>query len=419
MPRPRFQNGYVLQVGKKWYGEWYETVKHDDGTITRKHRSKVLSAKNKTEAKKELAALIAPYQTVRPDAGVSLRRFIEQKWLPLKKAKWKESTELTSAGIIEKQVLEPPGNTPIGEFDRPKLQQHLNALADAGYSHSIVQHTTSFLRQIFDEAEEQGLVLRSPARRLEIPRVHPERSLSPDNAAYTGKPYLDVKQLRKLLGLVEGRDRLIMMMAGLMAMRPSEIFALTWDAFRDDTLFIMIRVYRRKFDTPKTPASMAQLPVPQFVRDALAAWKTKSNPEDLPHRYIFPGKTQGSVLDQYNFSNRVLKPCGTIAVGTLFPVTFQVLRRTWATHAPEYGAGLKEIEVVLRHSASLNFTTGTYIQGIRERVLKAMDGFANAVCVGLPAHAEIPVEPELLPEPTGTKSVSHCAEVAELADAPA
>lgn len=207
-------------------------------------------------------------------------------------------------------------------------------------------------------------MLKSPARRLEIPRVHRERSLSPDNAAYTGKPFLSVEQLRKLLSAVEGRDGIIMMFASLMAMRPGEIFALTWDCWRDDALFIMSRIYRRKFDTPKTPASMAQLPVPKVVREAPEAWNANSALGAFEHTYIFPGKTRGSVLDQYNFSNRTLKPSGIIAVGTGFPVTFRVLRRTWATHAPTYGPGLKEVEVVLRHSASLNFTTGTYIQGI-------------------------------------------------------
>ena len=233
-----------------------------------------------------------------------------------------------------------------------------------------------------------------------------------------GKPYLSIDELRKLLGAIEGRNRLIVMMASLMAMRPGEIFGLIWEAWRDDTLFIMQRVCRRKFDSPKTPASMAQLPVPRIVKEALAKWKAQC-PNAFDLSFIFPGKTRNSVLDQYNFSDRVLKPSGIIAVGTAFPVTFQVLRRTWATHAPSYGAGLKEIEAVLRHSASLNFTTGTYIQAVKERVLKAMDGLANAVCEGLPEHAEIPVEPELLSQPITPKPVSHCAEVAELADAPA
>jgi integrase len=416
MGRPRYQTGHLQIRGKQnpsWVGFFYETVKGDDGKTTRVHRSTILgltSELTKTEAKKKLTAVLSRFQNVRPDAGVTLRLFIEKKWIPLKEAKWKESTKLTSLGIIQKQIVEPLGDIPLRNFDRSVLQQHLNDLATKGYatrivkdtdnnviyngySQSIVQHTLSFLKQIFDEAEDQEFVIKSPARRLEVPRVHPVRIISPDNNVYTGKPFLGVDELRKLLGALEGRNRLIVMLASLCAMRPGEIFALTWDSWRDDTLFIMRRVYRHKFDSPKTPTSMAQIPVPKVVRAALEKWKANC-PDANPLSFIFPGKVRDSVLDQYNFSDRVLKPSGTMASGTAFTVTFQVLRRTWATHAPIYGAGLKEIEAVLRHSASLNFTTGTYIQAVRERVLAAMDNFANAVCKDLPEYASIPVEKE-------------------------
>jgi hypothetical protein len=155
MARPRFQNGHVAIVSGSWRGYWYETVRDDDGIARRIHHSTVLDAETKTQAKQKLAELVAPYQSIRPDASVPLRSFVEQKWLPLKKAKWKDSTKLTSLGVIEKQILEPLGATPLRDFDRPRLQQHLNDLAAAGYSHSIVQHTTSFLRRIFDEAESK------------------------------------------------------------------------------------------------------------------------------------------------------------------------------------------------------------------------------------------------------------------------
>jgi hypothetical protein len=154
MPRPRFQSGHVCAVGKKWRGEWYETVHDSHGTTTRRiHHSRVLDARNKTEAKQKLAEILIPFQNIRPDGSVPLRVFIEQKFLPLKEGRWKDSTKLTSLGIIQKQILEPLGQISIRDFDRPWLQQHLNKLARRGYSHSIVQHTTSFLRQIFDEAE--------------------------------------------------------------------------------------------------------------------------------------------------------------------------------------------------------------------------------------------------------------------------
>jgi integrase len=183
------------------------------------------------------------------------------------------------------------------------------------------------------------------------------------------------------------------MLAVLCAMRPGEIFALTWDCWRGDTLFIMRRVYRKKFDFPKTTASMAQIPVPKVVQGAFGKWQAKC-PDANPLSFIFPGKVKGTVLDQYNFSNRTLKPCGTIAVGSGFAVTFQVLRRTWATHAESYGATAKAVQCVMRHARADSFTTEVYVQGIKARILAAMDNFANAVCAGLQENALIPVEGE-------------------------
>ena len=438
--RPRYQSGHLKLVGKRpsWVGFYYETIKGENGETRRIHRSVRLGLKSevsRTQAKLKLQEKLSRFQNILPDASVPLKFFIEQKWLPLRQAKWKKSTALTSMGMIKKQILEPLGAIPLRDFDRPMLQQHLNSLATAEYSQSICGHTLSFLKHIFDTALDLDFIVKDPARRLELPRTFPVRINEPENAVYSGKPYLSIAQLRKLLAMMEGRNRLITQFASLMAMRPSEIFALQWKAYSDENLTIFSRIYRNKFDVPKTPASTAQLPVPKVIREGLE----RLRPVDCnPHGFIFQGhnpKYPHSPMCQYHFSETVLKPTGILAVGTLFPVTFQVLRRTWSTHAVNYGATLKEIEVVLRHSASLNFTTGTYIQGMRERVLTALDGFANAVCEGLPEFAELPIEKEgfghkssqsvVMPETLKVAYTSvntacnQSAEVAELADAPA
>jgi integrase len=389
------------------------------------------SALSKTSAKLKLQEIISRYQGVLPDSTVTLRWFIENKFLPLKIPKWKDSTKGTSLGIIQKQITEPLGDLSVCAFDRALLQGHLNSLAEKDYSHSIIQHTKSFLAQIFDEILEADLIQKSPARRLEIPKLNPTRIISPDNALYTGKPFLSEQQLRFLLAVLESRDRLIVMLGCLCAMRPSEIFALTWDAWRDKAIFIMQRVYRRKFDSPKTPASMATIPVPRVVREALAVWKARC-PHSGPNSFIFPGKGGKCPLDQYNFSDRVLKLAGIMAIGTAFPVTFQVLRRSFASLLPAYGGDLKAVETILRHSASKSFTLGTYVQPLMEKILQSMDRLADVVAAGLPEHVSVPIEGELFPRPTTQQSASasdgldstenkqvKCAEVAELADAPA
>ena len=88
-------------------------------------------------------------------------------------------------------------------------------------------------------------------------------------------------------------------------------------------------------------------------------------------------------------------------------MTWAVLRRSWATHAPQFGATIREIECVLRHSSSLTQVAGICIQGVRGRILEVLDAYADAVCAGLPEHAELPIEPELLPQKTTMAVSSH------------
>ena len=59
--------------------------------------------------------------------------------------------------------------------------------------------------------------------------------------------------------------------------------------------------------------------------------------------------------------------------------TFQILRRSWTSNAPPYGADLKTLQVVMSHASSMDFTTMVYQQPIRERVLEVMNKFADAV----------------------------------------
>jgi hypothetical protein len=52
-------------------------------------------------------------------------------------------------------------------------------------------------------------------------------------------------------------------------------------------------------------------------------------------------------------------------------------------------------ESVLRHSASQNFSVGTYQQGIRDRILRVVERFAEDVTSGLPEISfEQPAEPK-------------------------
>jgi len=382
--RPRFQTGRITKQGENWRGDYFCHLAQPDGTVKRAHRSVVLGARSEvreTDARRNLAEIIAKETHTRPDGSISLEWFVTNRWLPMKKTRWKASTLGTNEGIIQHQIIQPLGLTPLEQIDKFKLQMHLASLAER-YSYSVVQHVHSFIRDIFAEAQEQDYIQKSPALRLQIPRVARPATQDP-RSVDTGKPFLSLEQLTTVLQSlpnVKRPDRVIVMLASLCALRPGEVFGLTWQCYTDDGLYIMQRVYRGVIDTPKSEASRATIPVPAIVRASLDKWKTECY-DSSDEAFVFATKA-GAPLNVYNFLQRVLGPAGKV-MAVDAPVNFQMLRRSWATHAGNFGADMKILEAVLRHSASLNFSVGTYQQAIREKVLEVMNKFAGAVAWSL------------------------------------
>jgi integrase len=392
MGRPRHQVGWITEQGPNWRGEFYT---YPDGRRT--HRSVVLGPRSKiskTEAKRLLAEIIARESPERPDGSVTLRWFIESRWLPMKKNRWKESTTGTNLNLIKNQIVIPLGNVPLEELDKFRLQSHLNTLADQGYSGSIVGHAKSFLGEILGEAHELDYIRKNWAARLSLPQIKRKgKKLGGGIGLATGKPFLSIGQLRTLLGVLEGRNRLLVSLCSVMAMRPGEALALSWSSYNSDGVDIVERIYRGKFDEPKTEASIAGLPVPGLIREMLDKLKTTARGE-----YVFQsGKrsrqhNRNKPIDKDNWLRRVLEPAGIIAVGTSFTVTFQELRRTFASLAWDYGADLKVVESVMRHAASKNFTVGAYQQVLRQKMLDCFEKFSEAALGGLPETAQLPVD---------------------------
>lgn len=396
MARPRYQTGHVNAAGRKWRGEYRKDIVQADGSVRRKHQSVVLGLRselNLSDARRKLSEIISKETHSKPDGRVTLEWFVEHRWLPQMEARWKASTQETNAGLI-KHLTTPLGSIPLDSFDKFQLQTHINSMAERGLSYSVIQHVTAFTRDIFAEAEDLEFIVRNPATRLKIPRVVRTRIMNAENGLSSGKPFLSLKQLRRLLEVafnVKKPDRAIIMLAGLCALRPGEIFGATWGAYTAAGWNVMQRVYRGEIDIPKSEASNATIPLPAIVRAALDKWKADC-PDTGEHSYVF-ATSNGNPISTANFLNRNLHVYGTLT-DVHVPVNFQILRRTAATHVSSFGAGLKELQAILRHSASQDFSVSVYQQAIHERVLDVLEKYTQAVASGLPDcdSIELPVE---------------------------
>jgi hypothetical protein len=144
-----------------WKAHWYEYVRDPQtGKERRRHHSRVLGEKSKMRkfaAEGELLKIVSPLnatRSLRRDDRVSLRWFVEHRWLPTVEGGWASTTRGTNAHLVG-VILNRFGDKPLREIDRVELQDWLNQLARE-YSRSTVFHCHTFLKSMCSEAIEQG-----------------------------------------------------------------------------------------------------------------------------------------------------------------------------------------------------------------------------------------------------------------------
>jgi integrase len=371
-----YQRGYVTPRGKQWYG-YYRKVVNDPDTNEQKsvrvpvnlgHRSRM----TKTEARQALEREITKQlgqpgspTRIMNDGSVTLGWFVNNRFIPLKEAVWKEETAKTKKILIQLDIVEPLGDIPLVNFDKFSLQLHLNKLATTRSKDRVLQ-MRAYIRDIFAEAVDQDFLVKDPARKLKVPA----------QLRATDTTTLTWDQLRLALSKLSLRDRILLELDMTNALRPSELFAFRWRRFdyEASTLTVAETVYKGSIrDWGKTKKSLTVIHIPRELADDLEAWrldceqrareaaakdKTKSA-ELSPDDFIFANEV-GGFLDTDNYRKRVLHK---LARELKLPkLTFQVIRRTIATLAQKKGT-VKDVQGVLRHSRTAT-TTDVYMQEI-------------------------------------------------------
>lgn len=279
------------------------------------------------------------------------------RFLPLQ-VRWRDSTRSAVLFTMNRHVLPAFGDVPLAKLRRFGLQTHLNEIA-AKYSKSLVDKVRTWIRAVLEEAVEQEFLTKNPARKLVMPRTRE-----------TCKRFLTKPEYHKLLKALDGRDRLILRLFVFCAFRPGELFALRWRCFQNGCLRVEEAVYRGKLGEPKTKGSIAEVVLPQSLADDLREWfEAAGRPE--PDAFIFPSLT-GKPIDGHNYLRRdVLRPAAARA--GIKGVTFQCLRRTFATHFHRVGT-VKDQQAQMRHT-NAQTTMNIYTQAVSDSLRSAMEEF--------------------------------------------
>jgi integrase len=360
LPRERYSRGSLRKSDakpQKWLGEWYVY----DSDDKRRHKGPVVigqcSKMSKTEAQVELDKRISESRSSadqkpggEPTFGWMLKSYIE-----LKSPGWSDAHRDGMKWLAAKHLTPTFGLAPLRSLARVDIQTYLNALASSGASYSLVHKVRTHMKAVLDEAIEQDLLVKNPARKLDVPRTKEkcERHLTED-------------ECQKLLSVCSGRDYVIIRMCMVQGFRPGEIFALKREDIESDRVRIKDSAREGKLQgRVKTRGSKGHVPLPPALGIVLRHW-LETSPAD-PAGLVFPSEKPGVPMRQKNFLRRNLKDAAKRA--GLEGVTFQSLRRTTATHVGAVGT-VKDAQAVLRHT-NPNLTASVYMQSIDESVSRA------------------------------------------------
>jgi integrase len=359
------QRGYVTLRGKQWYG-YYRKEVNDPTTGEQKTirvpiilglKTKMSKFEAREALQRELTKQVGqPGSPTRimNDGSVTFTWFVENRFLPLKEAVWKEETAKTKTILIQRDLIDPLGDIPLANFDKFSLQLHLNKLATTRSKDRVLQ-MRAYLRDIFAEAVDQDFLSKDPARKVKVPTQLRD----------TDTTTLTWDQLRRALMELGLRDRILLELDMTNALRPSELLAFRWKCFdyEASTLKIMETVYKGKIRPwGKTRKSLTIIHIPRNLADELQHWRDE-RPDSSPEAFMFANQL-GGFLDTDNFRKRVLHK---LARDLELPkLTFQVIRRTIATLAQKKGT-VKDVQGLMRHSRTAT-TTDVYMQEIPESV---------------------------------------------------
>lgn len=223
--------------------------------------------------------------------GAPKFRAVAEEWLSVYKApRLRANTLRMYRSILEHQIYPAIGDLPVDRITRKDIQGLFNALN--GMSKSTIRKAKLTLAQIFDSAQEDELIARTPMRRVSLP----------DGAQKTVRP-VDPQKVQSLtahcLADPDGLLPLLLIYSGL---RRGEALALTWADIGETEIRVDKCVTyignKPTLGQPKTAAGVRAVPLLPVVREKLP-------PRSAPDAYLFGGSAPLTSTAFRNLWNRL------------------------------------------------------------------------------------------------------------------
>jgi len=249
--------------------------------------------------------------------------------------------------MIDKHIMPVFGERAIDAIRKMDVEAWVAGLGPHGLARSTGKFLLCQLRSILEEACDNEIITRNPARGVRLPASMPVRRNTP---AYT------MAEIRAMLALVGGQDGIMLRILLFTGVRPGEMLALRVGALRENFLVVDESTDSARTVKDTKTHRVRVVPVPPGLLADLRAYLAV-RPEN-PLELMFPG-TRRTYWTVWGFNEHIQ----TALAGAVAGFT---LRRFRATCATLIDADVADVQAILGH-ATVDMTLEHYRRGLPER----------------------------------------------------
>ncbi|HUY09181.1 MAG TPA: site-specific integrase [Candidatus Dormibacteraeota bacterium] len=307
----------------------------------------------------------------RQTVAVYLTDWLATQRLSLRPRTWERYRELVTQHMIPEL-----GRVHLDRLTVPKVQALLSAKASSGLAPRTVNHIRAVLRTALGDAVRGELIARNVASLAHPPRL-PDRLIEP----FTPDECSRILRGASAFGL----EAVVALALGL-GLRQGEVLGVRWRDIDLDGSTVRVQMALQLVQgvyslvEPKTARSRRTLPMPDFVRDAVARRRSEQDADR-----IRAGELWHETIEGLAFTTAVGSPRNGPALTHTFhrlleaervpQRTFHTLRHSAATLMLGAGVDLKTVSTVLGHS-QIGLTADTYastLPGLKLEAASRMD----------------------------------------------
>lgn len=302
--RRRHQDGQIYEASGSFYIRYWTTKDNQRVRVSHLLCEKDDVHRNvKSRAVRDLGA--AHMQTINTVSGqdtkpVLIVDYYTNVYLPFVKRHLKPSTVDGYEEVWRNHLKNHFADRALGEYEPVHGNRLLNEKLDAGYGKRTLAHIRSLASGIFTHAINDGLLKVNPWSAVKTKVKPPEP-----------KPTLDYT-LTELMDIVNNKltridAQLIVCLAGLMGLRPSEIIGLHWEDvnLKAGRLRVHQAYVRGHLGTTKTGVDVT-LPMLKMVMGLFKAWYEQSGSPSTG--WVFPNQSRKDPINIRDYVVAVLRP---------------------------------------------------------------------------------------------------------------